>query len=99
MRIVEPGMAAAKRTGIPPPPVSPVLRNALAKNLRAARLAAGLTQKQLGELASVSREYIGDIENGTANVSIDILSVLADHVGRSPLDLLNPVPPKRPRRI
>jgi transcriptional regulator with XRE-family HTH domain len=90
-------MAAAKRTG-PFPPVSPALRNALAKNLRAARLASGLTQKQLGELASVSREYIGDIENGTANVSIDVVSVLADHVGRSPLDLLNPVPPKRLRR-
>jgi transcriptional regulator with XRE-family HTH domain len=90
-------MAAAKRTGAPPPPVSPVLRNALARNLRAARLAAGLTQKELGELASVSREYIGDIENATANVSMDILTVLADHVGISPIDLLNPSP-KRPRR-
>jgi DNA-binding XRE family transcriptional regulator len=89
-------MAAAKRTGAPPPP-SP-LRGALAQNLRAARLKAGLTQKQLSELASVSREYIGDIENGVANVSIDVLSVLAGHVGHSPIDLLNPPTQKRPRR-
>jgi transcriptional regulator with XRE-family HTH domain len=81
-------MAAAKRSGPPPPPVSPVLRNALARNLRAARLAAGLTQKALGDLAQVSREYIGDIENGTANVSIDIVTVLAEHVGVSPFRLL-----------
>ena len=81
---------AAKRSGPPPPPVSPVLREALAKNLRASRLAAGLTQKTLGDLAQVSREYIGDIENGTANVSIDILTILAEHVHVSPFDLFEP---------
>ena len=83
-------MAAAKRSGPPPPPISPVLRDALAKNLRAARLAAGMTQKALGDLAQVSREYIGDIENGSANVSIDILTVLAEHLSVSPVDLLSP---------
>ena len=90
-------MAAAKRSGPPPPPVSPVLREALAKNLRAARLAAGLTQKALGDLAQVSREYIGDIENAAANVSIDILTILAEHVQVSPFDLLRP-PTKHTRK-
>jgi XRE family transcriptional regulator, regulator of sulfur utilization len=88
---------AAKRSGAPPPPISPALRNALATNLRAARLAAGLTQKALGDLASVSRDYIGQIEAATANVSIDILTVLATHVDKSPLDLLS-APSKRPPR-
>ena len=89
---------AAKRTGAPPPPVSPIVRETLAKNLRSARLAADLTQKQLGELASVSREYIGDIENATANVSIDILTILGEHVGRTPLELLASSPLPRPKQ-
>ena len=81
---------AAKRSGPVPPPVSPVLRRALARNLRTARQDARLTQKALGDLAGVSREYIGDIENGSANVSIDILTVLAQHLHISPFDLLKP---------
>ncbi len=89
-----PGMAA-KRIGAPPAPripvVDDVLRNALAINLRSARLEAGLTQKQLAELANVSRDYIGRIENRLdANVSIGIIATLAAHVGKNPLDLLSP---------
>jgi transcriptional regulator with XRE-family HTH domain len=90
---------AAKRTGTPPPPVSPALRNALAKNLRTARLEAGLTQQGLADLTGVSRKYIGEIESAEgANVSIDVLTLLAEHLGKPPLDLLSPSPPKRPRR-
>jgi transcriptional regulator with XRE-family HTH domain len=87
-------MAAAKRTGALAPPISPDLRQTLARNLRAARRALGLTQTQLGELANVHREYIGRIERGSANVSIDILAALARHVHKTPIELLslpNPV--------
>ena len=82
-------MAAAKRTGALPPPVSPNLRQTLARNLRAARRALGLTQIQLGELANVHREYIGRIERGSANVSIDVLATLARHVQKTPMELLS----------
>jgi transcriptional regulator with XRE-family HTH domain len=84
----------AKHSGVSTSPVSSDLRNALAKNLREARLAAGLTQKALGDLTGISREYIGQVENATANVSIEVLSILALHVGKPPLSLL--APPKRP---
>jgi transcriptional regulator with XRE-family HTH domain len=80
---------AAKRAASPLPP-SPVLRGALAENLRDARLAAGLTQRELAELTGLSRKYIGEIEGGIANVSIDLLAVLAQHVRRSPISLLSP---------
>jgi DNA-binding XRE family transcriptional regulator len=60
-----------------PPAVE--LRAVLAANLKRKRLDAGLTQKQLGELTNVSREYIGQIETGAANLSIDVLNVIATH--------------------
>lgn len=37
----------------------------LGKRLKAARLAAGLTQEQLGEIAGVSKQAVSQIENGT----------------------------------
>jgi len=99
MRNLEPGMAAAKRTGQPslPPPLAAELHANLAVNLRVARQEAGLSQLALADLANVSRDYIIRIEmNKKANVSIDILARIAVHVGRTPLDLLKPPPkPKR----
>ncbi len=77
-------MAAAKRSGTAPLPVNAALRSTLAENFRSARIASGLTQKQLGELAQVSRDYVGQIENATANVSIDILANLAKFLNVSP---------------
>ena len=95
MRASEPDMAA-KRSGIAPLSVDLALRDTLAENMRAARLEADLTQKTLGDLAGVSRDYIGQIENSTANVSIDVLANLAKHLGVSPVKLLTPS--KRVRR-
>jgi transcriptional regulator with XRE-family HTH domain len=83
-------MAAAKRSGTAPLPVNAALRSTLAENFRSARIASGLTQKQLGELAQVSRDYVGQIENATANVSIDILANLAKFLNVSPASLLTP---------
>lgn len=89
MMDLNPGMAAAKRTGAPLP-VDAVLRGMLAGNLYAARTKAGLTQQALADIAGVSRKYIGRIENATANVSVDMLSTLAKSVGTTPIDLLRP---------
>ena len=83
-------MAAAKRSGPTPPPVDPVLRQTFATNLRAARLSAKLTQQALADRSGLSREYIGQAENGTANVSLDVVSMLAASLGRTPFWLLTP---------
>lgn len=82
----------AKRSEVSTTPTPPALelRDVLAKNLRRKRLDASLTQKQLGALANVSRDYIGQIENSVANVSIDVLNLLAVHLDTSPLALLTP---------
>jgi transcriptional regulator with XRE-family HTH domain len=88
-------MAAAKPSGSQNRPISPELRDALARNLKQARLGAGLTQQQLGTLANVSRDYISQIETSRANVSLDVLGILAKQLSKSPLDLL--APPKQRR--
>jgi transcriptional regulator with XRE-family HTH domain len=79
---------AAKRSGTTSLHVDVALRNVLGTNLRTARLDAGLTQRQLGDLAGVSRDYIGQIENSTANVSIDLLASLARNLGTTPIKLM-----------
>ena len=92
-------MAAAKRLRKPPSEASIAIHNALAENLRVARLEKGLTQVNLGQLADVSKDYIRRIEKGggAANVSIDVLCDLAANVGKPALALLNPSPPKTKR--
>ena len=96
--------AAARRLGQPrPPPPLPVaheLRDALATNLRAARLEQKFTQQQLADLSGVSRDYIGRIEvTKDANASLDVIYALSRHVNRSPIELLTPpTKPVRPRR-
>src|SRR4051812_4550302 len=52
-------------------------------SLRAARLAAGLSQAQLADLAGVSRQAIGAIESGRHRPSVDAALAIARSVGRS----------------
>jgi len=46
-------------------------RKVFARNLRKARLAKGLSQEALGELTRLHRTYVGSVERGERNVSID----------------------------
>ena len=49
----------------------------LAKQLRAARKAFGLTQKELAEMIGVTRQVITRIESGTQNVTIETVQKIA----------------------
>jgi hypothetical protein len=51
----------------PSQPVPNLLRIRLGKALQKHRLAAGLTQAELAELADLSLKYVGEIERGEAN--------------------------------
>lgn len=57
-------------------------------NLREARLKAGLTISQLADVTGVSKSFIGRIERGDKNVSLDIAECLAQAVNRSLRTLL-----------
>ena len=60
----------------------------LATNLRATRKARGISQEELADLAGLHRTYVGSIERGERNVSIDNIERLADALRLDVIDLL-----------
>lgn len=52
-------------------------RKKLGKRLRELRKTAGLSQEELGFKAGIHRTYIGAIERGEQNVSVDNIHKLA----------------------
>ena len=63
-------------------------RYVLAANLRKQRLAKGLSQEALAEIAGLHRTYVGSVERGERNVSIDNMEVLAIALDTNLVDLL-----------
>jgi transcriptional regulator with XRE-family HTH domain len=63
-------------------------RNRLAKNIRELRRSQGISQEELAELSGLHRTYVGSVERGERNVSIDNIEKLADALQRDVVDLL-----------
>lgn len=63
-------------------------RLVFATNLRRLREQRGLSQEKLGELADLHRTYIGSVERGERNISIDNMEHLADALGVQLRELL-----------
>ncbi len=66
----------------------PSARRIFAENLREARLAKGLSQEALAEMATLHRTYLGSVERAERNVSIDNIERLAAAVGVALPELL-----------
>lgn len=66
-------------------------RQRLAHNLRSRRNAVGISQELLAELSGMHRTYVGGIERGERNVSIDNIERLAKALDSDVLDLLSRV--------
>jgi transcriptional regulator with XRE-family HTH domain len=60
----------------------------LGRNVRAARLARGMSQEQLAFEAEMKRSYVSDLERGTRNPSVRALGRLAKALGMEAADLL-----------
>lgn len=52
-------------------------RNLIAKNIRKHRLRLDLSQEDLAERADLHRTYIGSVERGERNISIDNIERIA----------------------
>lgn len=69
-------------------PDIPTARHRVAHNLRQARQVSGLSQEALADLAGLHRTYVGSVERGERNISIDNVERLAQALGIDPVDLL-----------
>jgi transcriptional regulator with XRE-family HTH domain len=65
-----------------------ILRIRLGAALQKHRLARGLTQAELAEFADLSLKYVGEVERGAANTTIEVLERLAAAVGWDPTDAM-----------
>ncbi len=57
------------------------LRLAFGGNVRKLRLAAGFSQEALAEKADLHRTYVGSVERGERNISLENIHALAKALG------------------
>lgn len=67
-------------------------RKLFARNLRSERLALGLSQEALAGIAGLHRTYIGSVERGERNISIDNMERLAKALDNPLYKLLTKTP-------
>lgn len=67
------------------------LRQILADNLRRARLAAGLSQEELADVAGIDRTYVSALERSRYAASVDVMERLATALKVTPASLLEDV--------
>lgn len=67
-----------------------------ARLLKSERLARGISQEGLAELAGLHRTYVGSVERGERNIAVDNMEALANALGMDICDLLR-LPPAQNR--
>lgn len=66
----------------------PSARERFAARLREERKRRGISQEALGELADLHPTYVGSVERGERNISVDNMERLAAALGLDIVDLL-----------
>jgi transcriptional regulator with XRE-family HTH domain len=62
-----------------------------AKRLHELRVASGMSQERFAEMAGIHRNYIGRLERGEQNPSLDMICVLAVALKVKPAALLDKI--------
>jgi len=69
-------------------PIFLYARQVLARKLKDHRMQKGISQEKLAELASLHRTYVGSVERGERNISLDNIERLAGALDIEIKDLL-----------
>jgi transcriptional regulator with XRE-family HTH domain len=64
------------------------LQRTFGRNLRAYRQARGLSQEAFAEILKVHRTYMGGVERGERNLTLQTVERLAKQIDEDPLSLL-----------
>lgn len=64
------------------------LRLIFARNVRLIRTHANLSQEAMADLATLDRAFVGTLERGTRNISIDNIERIAKALGEEPSELM-----------
>lgn len=64
------------------------LQRILGQNLRAHRIARGLSQEAFADVLGVHRTYMGGVERGERNLTLRSVERIASKIGLDPLSLL-----------
>lgn len=72
------------------------LQRTVGHNLRAYRLARGLSQEAFADVLGVHRTYMGGIERGERNLTLKSLEKIAAQINVEPLTLLVPEETRQP---
>jgi len=64
------------------------MRKLVGRNVKDARLKAGLSQEQLAERSGFSQQYLSGLERGQRNPTVVTVFELAQALGVQPVDLI-----------
>jgi transcriptional regulator with XRE-family HTH domain len=67
------------------------LQQRLGRNLRRLRVQQGLSQEHFAEVLKIHRTYVGGLERGERNPSLQVIERLAEELGVDPVSLLHEV--------
>jgi transcriptional regulator with XRE-family HTH domain len=66
------------------------LRQVFARNVRLMRISVGLSQERMAAEAGLDRTFVGTLERGERNISIDNIELIAKAIGLPAYELMHP---------